>query len=93
MLDLKQARVFAPAIHARLFALIWFLHWVQPQRLFDGPSRYPFAIVFLADLPFSAFFFGVIFASAQRGPGDTHARLDRVNTVCNTLQRLQELPS
>ena len=56
----------AAALHAGVFALTWLLYWIQPQPLFDGPSRVPFAIVFLVDLPFSAFFFGIIFTSSER---------------------------
>jgi hypothetical protein len=51
-----------------LFALTWVLDWIQPQPLLDGPSRWPFAVLFLADLPFSAAAFGVMFGSQASFP-------------------------
>jgi len=58
----------AALLHLLIFVSTWFLFWVQSQPLFDGPSRYPFLVVFLADLPFSALFFGIFFTSVERGP-------------------------
>jgi hypothetical protein len=66
MLDLRKVEVAAPLLHICVFVVTWLLFWVQPQPLFDGPSRFPFAIIFVADLPFSAFFFGIIFTSSER---------------------------
>ena len=42
------------ATHILLFGLTGILYLVQQQPLLNGPSRLPFAIVFLADLPISA---------------------------------------
>jgi hypothetical protein len=68
MVNLKQARMVAALLHVFTFVSTWILFWIQPQPLLDGPSRYPFFILFLADLPFSALFFGIFFTSADRGP-------------------------
>jgi len=68
MLDLRQMRLTAALLHLFVFVSTWLLFWIQAQPLFDGPSRYPFVVLFLADLPFSAFFFGIFFTSAERGP-------------------------
>ena len=43
------------------FALTGILYGFQQQALLDGPSRWPFAIVFLADLPVSLVAFGAMF--------------------------------
>lgn len=66
MIDLRRARVAAPIVHLGVFVLTWLLFGVQTQPLLDGPSRFPFAAIFLGDLPFSAFFFGIIFTSDGR---------------------------
>jgi hypothetical protein len=68
MLDFRQPRVAAPIAHALVFALTWFLFWLQPQPLLDGPAALPFAIAFFADLPFSAIAFGVMFTSDAHCP-------------------------
>ena len=68
MLHLSRARVAAPLLHSCAFVLTWVLFWIQPQPLLDGPSRFPFAVIFLADFPFSAFFFGMMFTSDERSP-------------------------
>jgi hypothetical protein len=43
--------------------LTWVLFWLQPQPLLNGPSRWPFAVIFLADFPVSAIAFGAMFRS------------------------------
>jgi hypothetical protein len=65
---LPRERLFAPMLHGFVFILTWVLFWLQPQPLLDGPSRWPFALVFVADLPFSAIAFGVMFSSESRFP-------------------------
>jgi hypothetical protein len=62
-----QAKYIAPAIHALLFVAMWVLYWACGQPLMDGPSALPFFILFLADLPISAFAFGVMFTSSANG--------------------------
>lgn len=69
MLDFRQPRVVAPVLaHALVFALTWFLFWLQPQPLLDGPAVVPFFLVFFGDFPFSAIAFGVMFTSAAKAP-------------------------
>src|SRR5260370_11373829 len=63
-----QATYIAPAIHAFLFLAMWALYGGFDQPLLDGPAALPFGILFLADLPFSAFAFGVMFTSESNGP-------------------------
>jgi hypothetical protein len=63
MLGFRRARLVAPMVHALVFVSTWLLFWLQPQPLLDGPARYPFATVFIADLPISAFAFGAMFNS------------------------------
>lgn len=66
--NLKRGQVAAPVLHICLFTLTWVLYWIQQQPLLDGPSRWPFAVVFLADLPISVVAFGVMFGSEARAP-------------------------
>jgi hypothetical protein len=63
-----QAKYIAPAIHALLFLAMWALYGGFDQPLLNGPAALPFGILFLADLPFSAFAFGVMFTSESNGP-------------------------
>jgi hypothetical protein len=51
-----------------LFALTWGLFWLQTQPLLDGPALWPFAIIFIADIPISIFAFGVMFTSSEHFP-------------------------
>ena len=51
----------AAALHIFLFGLTVLLYGIQQQPLLNGPSRLPFLIVFLADLPVSLMTFGAIF--------------------------------
>ena len=67
-MDVSRARMIAPFLHVLLFTLTWVLYWVQDQPLLDGPSRWPFAAVFLGDLPFSVVPFGVMFNSGELAP-------------------------
>jgi hypothetical protein len=68
MLILRRARLTAPLLHVCLFALTWMLFWIQSQPLLDGPSRWPFGVLFFGDLPISAIAFGVMFGSDARMP-------------------------
>ncbi len=63
-----KAKYIAPAIHALLFLAMWALYGGFDQPLLNGPAALPFGILFLADLPFSAFAFGVMFTSESNGP-------------------------
>ncbi len=63
-----QAKYIAPAIHAFLFLAMCALYAGFDQPLLDGPAALPFGILFIADLPFSAVAFGVMFTSASNGP-------------------------
>src|SRR5882672_3833034 len=66
MLTFQRSQLRLPLIHLLIFALTWIFFWIQPQPLLDGPSRWPFIIIFLADLPLSAIAFGVMFSSDAR---------------------------
>ena len=63
-----QTKYIAPAIHALLFLTMWALYGGFDQPLLNGPAALPFGILFLADFPFSAFAFGVMFTSETNGP-------------------------
>jgi hypothetical protein len=62
-----QARYIAPAIHAFLFLAMWALYAGSRQPLLNGPSRLPFGILLIADMPFSIMAFGVMLTSAAYG--------------------------
>jgi hypothetical protein len=62
-----QAKYIAPAIHAFLFLAMWALYAGSHQPLLNGPSRLPFGILLIADLPFSIYAFGVMFTSTAYG--------------------------
>ena|ERR1700674_862605 len=62
-----QAKFIAPAIHALLFLSMWVLYWASSRPLMDGPSALAFEILFVADLPISAFAFSVMFTSSTYG--------------------------
>jgi len=47
-------------LHVLLFGLTWGLYWVQSKPLMDGPSRWPFLLLFIADLPISFLGFGAM---------------------------------
>jgi hypothetical protein len=49
MRKVLRARLTLPVAHVLLFGLTWVLYRLQPQPLLDGPSRWPFWAVFLAD--------------------------------------------
>jgi hypothetical protein len=68
MRDLQRAPLAAPVLHICLFALTWILFWMQPQPLLDGPSRWPFYVLALADFPISLVAFGAMFTSEARMP-------------------------
>ena len=67
-MNFPRARVTAPLLHVYVFALTWVLNWLQRQPLLDGPSRWPFLLVFFGDFPVSAVAFGVMFGSDQGAP-------------------------
>ena len=46
---------------------MWTLYWVTGAPLLNGPSKYPFAILFVADLPISFPAFSIMFVSEERG--------------------------
>jgi hypothetical protein len=45
-----------------LFAATWIAYAVFPQPLMDGPARWPFAILMVADIPISLVCFGLVFS-------------------------------
>lgn len=63
MQNLLGSRLTFPLVHIVVFGSTWLLFWLQHQPLLDGPSRWPFFTVFLADFPISAIAFGIIFVS------------------------------
>jgi hypothetical protein len=64
----RKARWIAPLIHGYVFVLTWILYWLQSQPLLDGPSRWPFALIYFGDFPFSAISFGAMFVSEKNFP-------------------------
>jgi hypothetical protein len=67
-MTLKPARLVAPGIHLAVFALTWILYACQRQPLLNGPSRWPFLLVFVADLPIAMIAFAVMFTSEAAFP-------------------------
>jgi hypothetical protein len=65
---LRQPPVAASVLHGCLFAVTWILFWIQPQPLAQGPSDWPFRILFIADFPISLIAFGAMFTSDARFP-------------------------
>jgi hypothetical protein len=59
-MSLLKSRWFAPALHALLFAITCLTALIQPQPILDGPARWSFMFLFLADLPFSVIGFSEI---------------------------------
>jgi len=55
----------AAALHIFLFGLTGILYVITQQPLLSGPSRWPFTIVFLADLPISVIAFGAMFGGQR----------------------------
>ena len=68
MIHLHKARWSAPLIHGYVFAFTWVLFWLQAQPLLDGPSRWPFALIFLGDFPISAIAGGAMSVSDKYFP-------------------------
>ena len=62
----SQAKYIAPAVHAFLFLAMWALYAGSGQPLMNGPSGLPFAILLVADLPFSLLAFGIAFTSEAK---------------------------
>ena len=62
-----QAKYIAPAVHAFLFLAMWALYAGFDQPMMNGPAKLPFTILLIADIPFSFFAFGVMFASTTYG--------------------------
>ncbi|HEY1462207.1 MAG TPA: hypothetical protein VGF44_02175 [Terriglobales bacterium] len=48
-----QRMVWFPAVHVLLFAVTWGVAFTQSQPILDGPARWGFAILFIADFPIS----------------------------------------
>jgi len=67
-LILQHPRVAAPLTHAFLFILTWVLYSLQSEPLLDGPSKWPFAAVFVGDLPLSFIAFAVMSNSGPLTP-------------------------
>jgi len=67
-MTLQRARLIAPSIHLAVFVLMWIVYGCQRGALLDGPSRWPFAILFLGDFPTSAIAFGAMFTSETATP-------------------------
>jgi hypothetical protein len=44
---------FPPTLHIVLFAITWLTDLAQSQPLLDGPARWGFALLFIADFPIS----------------------------------------
>jgi hypothetical protein len=66
MQNLRRFRFTAPVLHACLFTITGVLAWISSQPILDGPARFPFAALFVADFPISAIAFGVLFTSQER---------------------------
>jgi len=63
--SLRWVPLAAAALHVFLFGLTGILYGIQQQPLLNGPSRLPFAIVFLADFPVSVVAFGAMFGGQR----------------------------
>ncbi|MGA2350215.1 MAG: hypothetical protein ABSF70_07275 [Terracidiphilus sp.] len=61
-----QVKYIAPAVHAFVFLAMWALYAGSGRPLMNGPSGVPFAILLVADLPFSLFAFGIAFTSQAK---------------------------
>jgi hypothetical protein len=59
---LRKPRYLAPLLHGFLFCATWLLNLISSQPLMDGPARWPFRVLFLADFPISIVCFGFLFA-------------------------------
>lgn len=58
--EFLRSRWFAPTLHILLFAATWLAALAQAQPLLDGPARWPFGLLFVADLPISLVAFSAI---------------------------------
>jgi hypothetical protein len=67
MRNLPSAQITAPAAHALVFALASALMLISDKPILDGPGRVPFGLLWIADLPFSAVAFSVMFFSTEYG--------------------------
>src|SRR5262245_21646724 len=56
-----RRRYYAPLLHGILFAATWLLYWIFPQPLLNGPARWPFMVLWVADMPISIVCFGFLF--------------------------------
>jgi hypothetical protein len=63
-----RVKYIASEVHALLFISMWVLYFVFSQPLMNGPSAFPFVILFIADLPISGIAFGVMSTSNKLGP-------------------------
>ena len=48
-----RAQSLAPTLHFIIFAVTWLADLAQSQPLLDGPARWGFGILFVADFPIS----------------------------------------
>jgi hypothetical protein len=48
-----QSRWFPPTLHIVLFAVTWFIAYVQAEPLLDGPARWGFLFLLITDFPIS----------------------------------------
>jgi hypothetical protein len=62
---LRWVPLAAATLHVFLFGLTGILYAISQQPLLNGPSRWPFTIVFLADLPISVIAFAAMFGGQR----------------------------
>ena len=53
-------RWIASGLHTMMFAITWIIALVQPQPLLDGPARWGFAVLTIADFPISVIAFSML---------------------------------
>ena len=68
MLHLRKPRWIAPLVHGCIFVLTWILYWLQTPPLLDGPSRWPFVLIFFGDFPVSLIAFGKMWDGGKNVP-------------------------
>lgn len=67
--QLRSPRYALATLHVFVFLLMWLLiYWRQPVPATDGPARWPFNLLFLADFPISLFAFAAMFDSGANLP-------------------------
>jgi len=58
--NMTRFRWIAAGLHATLFAITGIIASVQPQPLRDGPARWGFAVLSIADFPISVIAFSMM---------------------------------